>query len=225
VYVSSAPLPRSGRAPGLNRSDTSRRLADQEHTKAPVFSHDELLVSIAHNSPTIDTALWLTASFNEMVEREREARNDSRLGPVELPETLLEADLPEEQYQCAECKVFTYLSQIVCSGCDEVLCHSHASQPCSCAPGVPRTMRVRYADDKLEQLRGKIAENAALPTLWREKFTKVLQTGTPSLKSLRTLVVEAEQIEKMTTLPELDPLRAFVGESYAPRAASRSPRG
>ena len=150
-----------------------------------------------------------------MVERELEVRSDVRLGPVHVAETLLETDLPEEQYQCAECKVFTYLSQIVCSGCDEVFCHGHASQPCSCAPGIDRTIRIRYADDELEQLRDKIAENAALPTIWREKFAKVLQSGTPSLKSLRTLVVEAEQIEKMTTLSELDPLRAFVGESIS----------
>jgi histone demethylase JARID1 len=30
----------------------------QSYSKHPVFSHDELLVSIAQNSPTIDTALW-----------------------------------------------------------------------------------------------------------------------------------------------------------------------
>lgn len=189
-------------------------LADQEHSKAPVFSHDELLVSIAQNSPTIDTALWLTASFDEMVAREREARADARAGPLPPAEVLQPTDLPEEQYQCAECKVFTYLSQVVCSGCSTVLCHSHSSNACACAPGVARTLRVRYADGELEALRAKIAENAALPTRWRDKLSKVLQTGAaPSLKSLRALVGEAEQIEKMTALPELDPLRAFVGAS------------
>ena len=33
-------------------------LTDQSYSKPPVFDHNELLISIAEHSHTIDTALW-----------------------------------------------------------------------------------------------------------------------------------------------------------------------
>jgi histone demethylase JARID1 len=157
----------------------------------------------------------LTASFKEMVDRELLARAKTQAGPTPLHEHRIDHDLPEEQYQCSHCQVFTYLSQIVCSSCSQVTCHLLANHRCGCPPEVPRTLRLRYTSEELVETAAKIADNAALPTNWRLKFARVLESGTPNLKSLRALVLEAEQIEKMTSLPELDPLRAFVGQSLS----------
>lgn len=39
-------------------------LADRSYSKAPVFDHNELLISIAEHSHTIDTSIWRVTSFS-----------------------------------------------------------------------------------------------------------------------------------------------------------------
>ncbi|QRW16558.1 histone demethylase JARID1 [Rhizoctonia solani] len=74
----------------------------QEHRKLPVFSHDELLVTVVQHALSVNNAQWLLPNFKEMVDRELEQRAIlvSQPGGI-LGETLDESDRPEEQYQCS----------------------------------------------------------------------------------------------------------------------------
>lgn len=45
-------------------------VADRGLAKAPVFSHDQLLVSIYTHDKSPRTSRWLLPSFREMIERE-----------------------------------------------------------------------------------------------------------------------------------------------------------
>ena len=46
----------------------------REHKKLPVFSHDELLMTISQQSQAIKTAIWLNESFKEMTDDELKGR-------------------------------------------------------------------------------------------------------------------------------------------------------
>ncbi|KAI0037477.1 JmjC-domain-containing protein, partial [Auriscalpium vulgare] len=50
----------------------------REHRKLPVFSHDELLITITQQSQSIATAIWLNESLQVMTEREVENRCKAR---------------------------------------------------------------------------------------------------------------------------------------------------
>ncbi|KAG1805191.1 PLU-1-like protein-domain-containing protein [Suillus subaureus] len=178
----------------------------REHKKLPVFSHDELLVTITQQSQSIKTALWLELSLKEMTERELAARQLARDRGV--CERLEEEDRPEDQYQCTICKAFCYLSQITCHCKSEIVCADHMDQLCDHSPeGL--TLRQRFSDADLREILGKVVERAAVPGKWRTKFNKVLvESDLPSLRSLRALLAEGERINYH--LPELTALRKCV---------------
>ncbi|KAG6373774.1 PLU-1-like protein-domain-containing protein [Boletus reticuloceps] len=147
----------------------------REHRKLPVFSHDELLVTITQQSTSIKTALWLEPSLREMTERELGSRQVART--IGMVERLEEEDRPEDQYQCVYCKVFCYLSQVNCH------CKSE------------HVLRLRLSDVDLQEILAKVADRAAIPVTWKAKLQKVLtESDVPSLRSLRAILAEGERI-------------------------------
>ncbi|WVQ76775.1 hypothetical protein IAR50_006449 [Cryptococcus sp. DSM 104548] len=179
----------------------------QYHNKAPVFSHNELLITITLYSDTIKTATWLKDALKEMVEEECSRRQDLRSQNTEITETLVEEDCPEEQYQCAVCKSFSYLSQMTCPCTKSVTCLAHADQLCNC-PRSRKVLRMRYAEIQLEEIRDVVIARAALPHEWRDRLLALMASPRPQLKALRVLVADGEKIDH--DLPLLPPLRDFV---------------
>ncbi|KAI9064868.1 hypothetical protein FKP32DRAFT_1591090 [Trametes sanguinea] len=181
----------------------------QEHRKLPVFSHDELLITITQQSHSIQTALWLNDSLQEMTDREMDARTRARA--LQMNETLEETDRADEQYQCAECKVFCYLSQITCTCTTKIVCIDHVDQLCKCPPA-NHVLRKRFSDTELQDIQAKVSERAAVPTVWRAKLKKLLDDSPrPPLKSLRALFTEGERIQY--PLAELNSLRKCVNKA------------
>ncbi|KAL7424409.1 hypothetical protein Q5752_000091 [Cryptotrichosporon argae] len=195
------------------------------HAKAPVFSHEELLITITLYSDTIRTALWyvfmcryniahgrLQNSLRAMVEAETARRDKLRAMVPDLKETLIEEDVPEEQYQCCVCKGFCYLAQVTCNCTSGVTCVDHADQLCAC-PMSSRTLRKRYSESQLEEILLAVTNRASIPEQWRERYFHVLETPRPQLKSLRALLTDGERIQY--PLPELEDLRDFVDRANA----------
>ncbi|EIN10782.1 hypothetical protein PUNSTDRAFT_125473 [Punctularia strigosozonata HHB-11173 SS5] len=178
----------------------------REHKKPPVFSHDELLITITQHSQTIKTALWLQDSLREMTNREMRMREQARADG--LGEVLEEEDKPEDQYQCTTCKTFCYLSQITCQCTKLVSCIEHRQQLCAC-PANRRILRKRFTDATLRETLAKVEERAAIPKQWRSKLHKLLMdSARPQLRSLRALLAEADRINY--PLPEVSALRKCV---------------
>ncbi|THH02163.1 hypothetical protein EW026_g654 [Hermanssonia centrifuga] len=178
----------------------------QEHRKLPVFSHDELIITITQQSQSIKTAIWLNDSLQEMVDRELDARTQARA--MEMDEILEESDRPEDQYQCTICKTFCYLSQITCACTTKVVCVDHVDQLCKC-PKTSRVLRKRFNDIELQDTQFKVAERAEIPSVWRAKLKKLLsESAQPNLRNLRTLLSEGDRI--IYPLPELHSLRKCV---------------
>ncbi|KIY52300.1 hypothetical protein FISHEDRAFT_35625, partial [Fistulina hepatica ATCC 64428] len=175
------------------------------HRKPPVFSHDELLITITEKSQTIETALWLLDSLREM--RDREIADRQKIRSLGISEEAVVKDLPEEQYQCSVCKIFCYLSQVTCSCSTRVVCADHIDLLCT-EPESPGHMklRLRYTDARLNQIFAKVEERANIPANWKRKLDKLLSIHiNPPVKLLRTILVEGEKMKH--PLPELAQLR------------------
>ncbi|KAG5639694.1 hypothetical protein H0H81_005877 [Sphagnurus paluster] len=182
----------------------------REHRKLPVFSHDELLITITQQTQSIKTAAWLYESLNEMTERELSDRTKAR--KMGFPEVLEEEDRPDDQYQCITCKAFCYLSFIKCQCTTNVSCVDHAALLCENRPSHQLTLRKRFSDEELIEIQTKFAERAAAPSTWRGKLSKLLlESARPPLRSLRALLAEGDRINY--PLPELNSLRKCVNKA------------
>lgn len=210
----------------------------QTYRRQPCFSHDELLWTAADGMTgsglTIHTAKWLAPALErihrrEMAERENftvkhlessphkcALSGEGEQEPCPLAFKIDDSDVPEEEYSCAYCKTFAYLSRFKCLKSGKVYCLMHAgSQPC-CDMSQPQRytgheheLIFRKADDVIAATSKKVSEKASVPEIWEEKYDKVLdEEATPSLKTLRNLLNEGERIPyELKTLPLL---RAFV---------------
>lgn len=184
----------------------------REHAKPPVFSHNELLITITLYSDTIKTALWLQDSLRVMVDEETSGRNKLRAAVPNLNETLLEEDVPEGQYQCCVCKAFCYLSQVTCTCTDLVSCFEHVDLLCECAWS-EKTLRMRFSEAQLQDILEAVEARAAQPGVWEERLNSLLEVARPQLKTLRQLVADGERMPYK--LPALLNLRVFVNRANA----------
>ncbi|KAK5828037.1 PLU-1-like protein-domain-containing protein [Linnemannia elongata] len=183
----------------------------KEHRKHPVFSHDELILTTALNDPSIATAYWLKDGIQDLFEREISQRRDVKKECPNIKVSVEEADRPEEEVQCLHCNTYIYLSQIGCQCQTKVVCPDHISELCKCDSS-KRLFRLRYSDDRLKEIRDKIVETAAIPDAWTQKYrTMMMETRTPSLKLLRSLLAEADRIP--FPIKEAGHLRKFVAEA------------
>lgn len=209
----------------------------QAYRRQPCFSHDELLWTAADgltgNGLTIQTAKWLAPALQRIHRREIAERDAFIVkhmsasnhqcalggeGDASCPLSLRvdDIDVPEEEYSCAYCKAFAYLSRFRCLKSGKIYCLMHAgSQPCCDASeserylGKDHELVFRKSDDVIAATSKKVLEKANVPEAWEEKYDKVLEEEpTPSLKTLRNMLNEGERIPY--ELKSLPMLRSFV---------------
>ena len=208
----------------------------QDFRRQPCFSHDELLLTAAARDSTIKTARWLAPALRRLQRRELLARNDflsrhmeavrhncswTTLGTSECPLSvhLDEAYITEEEFICAYCKTYAYLSRFLCRESGKVMCLAHASTYQCCentdvkdrlnGRGNQHHVQLQLTEDALNSIVDKVDEKAKIPENWAGKVEKLLEDEPrPSLKTLRSLLAEGEKIP--WPLPQLPELRQFV---------------
>jgi histone demethylase JARID1 len=207
----------------------------QQFRRQPCFSHDELLWTAAEGAATggvtIQTAKWLAPALQRLRDRESTQRqffidkHKTHEGPCVITDNIEgagprcqiclnidEEDVPEDEYQCAYCKAYTYISRFKCNKSGKVMCLLHAGNyDCCDMPedqrylGNNHTLHYRRTAEAIETIYQKVADKANLPELWEEKVEKMLEEDpTPSLKTLRTILNEGERIPyELKSLPVL----------------------
>ncbi|TXT12276.1 uncharacterized protein COLE_02686 [Cutaneotrichosporon oleaginosum] len=190
--------------------ESVRRYA--QHAKPPVFSHEELLITITLYSDTIKTALWLQDNLRVMLDEETAGRDNLRASLPGINEVLHNEDVPEAQYQCCVCKGFCYLSQVTCTCTNVVSCLDHFDLLCGCAPS-QKTLRMRYSEDQLREIVQVVEARAAQPEAWQNRLESLLETARPQLKSIKQLVADGDRIPHV--LEGLDDVRAFLQRASA----------
>ncbi|KAF9334904.1 hypothetical protein BG006_001254 [Podila minutissima] len=183
----------------------------KEHKKQPVFSHDELIITTALDDTSIATAQWLHEELDNLLDRELSCRRSVQKQYPQISVATVESDRPEEEVQCQYCNAYIYLSQIVCKCSSKVVCHEHFDELCDCEIK-DKTLRLRYSDDCLKDLANRVSDTAAIPGTWTNKFRRIMmETRVPSLKTLRSLLSEADKIPFI--FREAAHLREFVAKA------------
>ena len=183
----------------------------QKHARQPVFSHDELLVSIALHNQQLHTAAWLHPAFEDMVQREIHGRDRVRsLIRAAVSGVEDEPFDDDTEIACAHCKTLCYLSHVVSTAANSTAaaCLSHAEQVHG-TQAAGWTLRVRHPDTFLTSHASRLAERAAAPVAWQQRVRRFLvQHPRPPLRMLRSLVQEGQKIAMAP--PELDQLERFI---------------
>ncbi|KAJ2732640.1 hypothetical protein IW152_003674 [Coemansia sp. BCRC 34962] len=132
----------------------------QLYERNPVFSHDELVMSMCEAEPSFLRQKWFQDAILEMAHREKADRARVRsLWPMGVGEAAWDdveegdQDLPDEiKQQCYMCKAFSFLSAVVCScSSNYISCLLHAETACKCA-GDQKILKVRYSDRDLQNI-------------------------------------------------------------------------
>ncbi|KAJ2412497.1 hypothetical protein GGI10_003647 [Coemansia sp. RSA 2530] len=132
----------------------------QHYERNPVFSHDELVMSMCESDPSFLRQKWFQDAILEMAHREKADRARVRsLWPRGVGEAAWDkveegdVDLPDEiKQQCYVCKAFSFLSAVVCScSSNYISCLLHAETACKCV-GEQKILKKRYTDRDLQDI-------------------------------------------------------------------------
>ncbi|KAJ2653255.1 hypothetical protein IWW40_000621 [Coemansia sp. RSA 1250] len=138
----------------------------RQYARSPVFSHDELLMTMCEADAKYLLLPWFQRAAAEMLVRERSDRArvramwpasgalQRRMREAAWDDVALgESDIPEDmRQQCVVCKAFSFLSAVVCD-CSPtyVSCLLHAEKACKCN-GHHKTLLLRYTDSELSSM-------------------------------------------------------------------------
>ncbi|KAJ2661771.1 hypothetical protein IWW48_002165 [Coemansia sp. RSA 1200] len=182
----------------------------QQYARNPVFSHDELLMTMCAADPGFLDHAWFQVAIHEMVSRELSGRAHirSRWGQSHIREAPWgeieegDPDMPEDmRQQCYTCKAFSFLSAIVCDcSPNYISCLSHPDSSCKCEAD-RKILKIRHSDDELQGLLNKCkvqgflvrnidsvvpsATNGGVTTkaqIWEEEFRRVMSLYANSSK-------------------------------------------
>ncbi|KAI9598108.1 JmjC domain, hydroxylase-domain-containing protein [Syncephalis fuscata] len=107
--------------------------------KPPVFSHDELMMTVSKRKLDYETAVWLPSAVAEMRDRELYERQQLCERYPNIQQHIDNRFRSDEQKQCYYCHAYAYLSWIGCS-CTQtrITCLDHSEHLCSCDPNCHR---------------------------------------------------------------------------------------
>ncbi|KAJ2817162.1 hypothetical protein FBU31_006318, partial [Coemansia sp. 'formosensis'] len=132
----------------------------QRYERNPVFSHDELVMSMCEADPSFLYQGWFQDAILEVAQREKadraRVRGLWRMGVGEAAWDDVEEgdlDLPDEiKQQCYVCKAFSFLSAVVCTcSPNYISCLLHAETSCKCV-GDQKILKMRYSDSDLQAI-------------------------------------------------------------------------
>ncbi len=126
-----------------------------------------------------------------MAKQQFDLREALRRRIPNILEIVDEYDRPEEQYQCAVCKGFSYLAQVTCECTKQVACLEHWEDLCACVPS-KRVLRKRFDDGELSDIVDDVTERARHPEVWTQRVRAYASEPSPDLAEAEALLREAD---------------------------------
>ncbi|KAJ2568477.1 hypothetical protein GGH95_004346, partial [Coemansia sp. RSA 1836] len=190
----------------------------QFYERNPVFSHDELVISMCEADPSLLHRTWFQAAILEMAQREKadrsRVRNLWRIGIGEAAWEDVEEgdpDMPDEmKQQCYVCKAFSFLSAVVCScSSNYISCLMHAETACKCV-GDQKILKQRYSDRDLQALIDRCNNGPASGSIDDEEQLHISPLEPPPLAPQSG---EAKEDDTGADSPASQPSEAAHGET------------
>ncbi|SCZ97679.1 BZ3500_MvSof-1268-A1-R1_Chr4-3g07364 [Microbotryum saponariae] len=195
--------------------------------KNPVFSHDELLVTISQHEKGPRASRWLLPSYREMVERELAGREKLRRLLPGLIQGVDPTELDEEEYQCAQCKVLCYLSQVLSHDMEQVACLDHYQSITNVDAEHPLQLRLKFSDETLSSMLVRVKQRSdKAGKLPMDVLIGPIETATPVASTdLRTTGRKRKPSALALEAAESEDVMSLSGEISTPpngRAAQRA---
>ncbi|KAL7749644.1 hypothetical protein RI367_004870 [Sorochytrium milnesiophthora] len=154
----------------------------KQFSKAPVFSHDELLIeTAARDGTSLNTATWLAPHLKDMLQRDRQMHKviSERL-PDGFRQVVDDAAETEEQYHCHQCNTYCYLTSVRCS------CGTTSKSACE--------------DHIQEAIVQQVVDVAEVPEKWVTNFRSLMAQHSlnhtrPHLQELQDFLRQSHNIQ------------------------------
>ncbi|KAK4053008.1 hypothetical protein OIV83_001741 [Microbotryomycetes sp. JL201] len=174
----------------------------REIKKNPVFSHDELIVTILNWDKNPDTPQWILPSVKEMVERELASRQKVRRFMPKTKEIVDATDLNEEEYQCTHCRALCFLGRICEKNDRDIACFD-------CWDVLPQdgeyVFKFKFSDREMRGMHDKI----------KNKLIKMGVTPIEQQSTKRKMTAESRAAIGLRTSEEQPAQRIKVDEDTA----------
>lgn len=176
----------------------------------PIFSHDELLITILNKGFEDSTWIYLKDAVLDMLSEEVGHR--ARYAEIGVSVETVQKYANEDDYQCCNCRAYTYLSQLFDKGSKKIYCHKHFNDFVERTQPSNRLLRLRYSDEELDRFAKTVANHEQQNLEWINS-TKELLGGESkhSLQDLREHLKKAVRVPQRT--PEYAQLKSLIREA------------
>lgn len=138
----------------------------------PIFSHDELLITILNKGFEDSTWIYLKDAVLDMLNDEVESRR--RFATIGGSVEAVERYVNEDDYQCCNCRAYTYLSQLFDKETKKIYCHKHFDTFVENTQPDNRLMRVRYSDEELDSFAKIVTDHKQQNPEWISSTKELL---------------------------------------------------
>ncbi|TIA91424.1 hypothetical protein E3P99_01070 [Wallemia hederae] len=177
----------------------------------PIFSHDELLVTIVNKGFEDSTWIYLKDAVLDMFNDE--VANRKRFAEVAGGSVQpVEKYANEDDYQCTNCRAYTYLSQLYDKSTKKIFCHQHFSNFIERSQPENRVLRTRYSDEELNGFADTVLNHQQKNQEWI-RSTRTLLDGPAAhtLQDLKEHLKGAVDVPQRT--PEYAQLKSLIREA------------
>ncbi|KAI0216754.1 hypothetical protein L0F63_005367 [Massospora cicadina] len=164
--------------------------------RAPVFSHDELLLHVATVAHTMIEAVQLHPPLLDMVNREERARATVGKHTKHTLNRPFSSARPADIPQCFICNTYCFLSAVACPCLgDKVACVTHMKVMCHCVL-FKRQLLVHVPSETLATLVSNMASLTQPLVVWRKRYLdQVSIHRRPKLEDMESLLNEASKLQ------------------------------
>jgi JmjC domain, hydroxylase/PLU-1-like protein/C5HC2 zinc finger len=149
----------------------------KEFAKNPVFSHDQLVISISRSEIAVENVMLVLEAIKDVVAREIGLR---KAVAEALPdcEIIIQEPSPFDGEQCKDCQSYCFISCVMDNE-SQPYCLEHAYK---ISP--KHTLLIRYSAEDLESIVKNVERQTEVPEKWCEEMNSLLLTSRPDLRTL-----------------------------------------
>ena len=179
----------------------------------PVFSHDELLITILKQGFSDSIWLYLKHQVIDLIDQEKNHRKKFLMLGGGSNVEKIGYYTTEDDYQCSFCRAYTYLSQFYNSDTRKVYCHKHCKQFYDQSLPHNRVLKIKYTDKELDEFKKLVTDHKLKNSEWVDEVKNLLNDSSNLLQldHMKKLIATSNNVPGRT--PEFMQLKGIVKDS------------